>query len=141
MIKKMLENSYKFWYQIVNFWTLFFMAIIVVDLFSSNKQSSLVSALAIIYIGVLAIYVGNKEFERWYHLHQGRHPGEMYVILWTVLIASLLACDLIMQTNYSLPGAVISAYLTVLTLLVITNKSKNLYRKSLPNRRKTKKTG
>ena len=84
--------------------------------------------LAAVYISVLAIYVGNKEFERWYNRHQGQHPGEMFVIIWTVVMLGLLMGDMLLGPNYEVPGAVVSSYIAVLTILAITRKSKQLYR-------------
>jgi hypothetical protein len=73
--------------------------------------------------------VGNKEFERWYDIHRSKHPGEIYVIAWTFLIFTIIALDVILQKKYILPSGVVSSYLAVLTILVITNKSKSLYRR------------
>ena len=129
MIKKALNNSFHFWRQIINFWTIVFMIFIVYDFIFNNQLLEIMGPLSAIYIGVLAIYVGNKEFERWYDIHRSKHPGELYVIVWTFLIFAVIALDVILQKEYTLPSGVVSAYLAVLTILVITNKSKALYQR------------
>jgi hypothetical protein len=129
MIKKAFNNSFQFWRQIINFWTIVFMVFIVYDFINNNHLIEIMGSLAAIYIGVLAIYVGNKEFERWYDIHRSKHPGEIYVIAWTFLIFTIIALDVILQKKYILPSGVVSSYLAVLTILVITNKSKSLYRR------------
>jgi uncharacterized membrane protein YhaH (DUF805 family) len=129
MIKKLFDNSFHFWRQIINFWTIVFMVFIVYDFINNNQLIEIMGSLAAIYIGVLAIYVGNKEFERWYDIHRSKHPGEIYVIAWTFLIFTIIALDVILQKKYILPSGVVSSYLAVLTILVITNKSKSLYRR------------
>jgi membrane protein implicated in regulation of membrane protease activity len=129
MIKKLFDNSFHFWRQIINFWTIFFMIIIIYDFINNNLFAEVMGSLSAIYIGVLAIYVGNKEFERWYDVHRSKHPGELYVIVWTLLIFIILSLDVILQKEYVLPSSIVSSYLAVLTILVITNKSKALYRR------------
>jgi hypothetical protein len=84
--------------------------------------------LAIIYIAALTIYVSNKEFERWYHRHDRQHPGEIFVIAWSILIAVLLVIDSLSLNSYHLPESVVSSYIAVLTILAITRKSRQVYR-------------
>ncbi len=81
-----------------------------------------------IYIGILTIYVNDKKFECWYHNHNRKHPGEIFVIIWTVLIIFLALAAFITGRPYHLPAAVVSSYIAVLTLLAITRKSKQTYK-------------
>lgn len=133
MFRTFFNNSFKFWREIINLWTCLFIFSIIYDFIGNNSLSDILGPLAAIYIGVLAIYVGNKEFERWYDRHLGRHPGEFFVIIWTILIFSIIVLDIIFRKEYVLPSSVVSAYLAVLSILVITGKSKSLY-----NKKKTK---
>ncbi|MCF7795185.1 hypothetical protein K9M50_02400 [Patescibacteria group bacterium] len=129
MIKKLFNNIFLFWRQIINFWTIVFMIFIVYDFINNNQLIEIMGSLAAIYIGVLAIYVGNKEFERWYDIHRSKHPGEIYVIIWTLLVFGIIVLDVVLQKEYKLPSGVVSSYLAVMTILVITNKSKSLYKR------------
>lgn len=97
------------------------------DFLTDNSVGSVLNALATIYIGALAIYVSNKEFERWYHRHRGQHPGEIFVLIWSALVFVLIIGDLAWENNYELPNAVISSYIAVLTILAVTKKSKQMY--------------
>ncbi len=128
MSREIIKNDFSFWRYLMNFWTVLFLLFIVFDFSSQNGYGSILNILAAVYISVLAIYVGNKEFERWYNRHQGQHPGEMFVIIWTVVMLGLLMGDMLLGPNYEVPGAVVSSYIAVLTILAITRKSKQLYR-------------
>ncbi|NCD00657.1 hypothetical protein EOL94_01010 [bacterium] len=129
MLKKIFNNSFKFWKEIINLWTILFIFSIIHDFIGNNSLSDVLGPISAIYIGVLAIYVGNKEFERWYDRHKGKHPGEVFIIIWTILVFTIIVLDIIFKKSYILPSSVVSAYLAVLTMLVITGKSKALYRK------------
>lgn len=122
-----MNIDFKFWRYLVNFWSFLFIFFIIYDFFTNNVYTEVLNVLSVVYISVLAIYVGNKEFERWYDNHSGKHPGEIFVVIWTVLIFLLIVADFILQTEYALPGSVLSAYVAVLTILAITNKSKELH--------------
>jgi hypothetical protein len=41
--------------------------------------------MSVVYIGVLGLFASTKEFDRWYDLHESRHPGELFVIAWTLV--------------------------------------------------------
>lgn len=128
MSRDLIKNDFSFWRYLMNFWTVIFLLFIVFDFSNQNGYSGLLNILAAVYISVLAIYVGNKEFERWYNRHQGQHPGELFVVIWTVIVLGLLVGDILLGDSYVVPGAVVSSYIAVLTILAITRKSKQLYR-------------
>ncbi|MBN2884379.1 hypothetical protein JXE04_00425 [Patescibacteria group bacterium] len=123
-----LNNEFRFWRGLINVWSILFFTIIISDFFYANAYIGALNAIATIYVSILAIYVSNKEFERWYDRHQESHPGEVFVIMWTGIVITLLALDFIYGAAYELPASVISAYIAVLTILVITRKSKELYK-------------
>jgi hypothetical protein len=52
------------------------------------------------------------------------------------IVMTLLILDFIYGAVYKLPASVISAYITVLTILVITRKSKELYKLQKKKRRR-----
>lgn len=128
-----IVNNFNFLRKLINFWTVFYFSVIIYDFLFTLQISNLLDITSAVYIGVLAIYVGDKEFERWYNKHQSRHPGEVFVVLWTVLIFFLIFFGAVLKNNYSLPSSIISSYIAVLTILVITRKSKQIY---LERRRK-----
>lgn len=122
-----IVNSFNFFRRLINFWTIFYFSVIVYDFLFSLNINNLLEIVSAVYIGVLAIYVGDKEFERWYNKHQSRHPGEIFVVLWTVLIFFLIFFGALFKSSYSVPNSVVSSYIAVLTILVITRKSKQVY--------------
>lgn len=128
MKKFFLKNDFGFWRKLINAWTFVFFASIIIDLIGGNAYEDILNAIATIYISVLAIYVSNKEFQRWYDRHEDGHPGELFVIIWSVLIFILFLLDFCLGTAYTLPNSISSAYIAVLTILVITKKSKELYK-------------
>ena len=125
---KKIPKKINFWRYLINFWSIFFFMAIIIDLHQGNGLVGLLGITAAIYVGVLAIYVGDKEFERWYDKHSEKHPGEIFVIIWTLIILLLLACSLVLGDYYQIPNSVVSSYIAVLTILVVTNKSKQMYR-------------
>lgn len=117
------------WFYLTAFWSIIFIGLVVYDFIKDNALGYFIDYLSFIYIGLLTIYVGNKEFERWYKTHKGRHPGEWFVIIWTIVIFSITIIDIIQDKAYKMPSALISSYIAVLTILAITEKSKEIYRK------------
>lgn len=137
MRKSFLTNDFGFWRKLINAWSILLFLMIIADFIGKNAYEGILSAISVIYVSVLAIYVSNKEFERWYDRHEGNHPGELFVVIWSILIGALIILDFICGADYSIPGSLISSYIAVLTILVITKKSKELYR--LKRKKKTKK--
>lgn len=138
MTKEYLKNDYNFWRYLINFWSVLFFVVIILDFFVQNSYNDLLNVLAAIYISALAIYVSNKEFERWYDKHDSRHPGEVFVIIWSLLIVSLFILSFVFKGDYQMPTAVVSSYIAVLTILAVTRKSKQLYLAKQRSARKTK---
>lgn len=126
MIKKKERNI---WRYLTYCWTLLFYAAIILDFCGNGVMKELFGVLSAIYVAVLAIYVSDKEFERWQDLHSSQHPGELFVIGWSLLIIGLLIAELVVNKTYRIPDLVIYVYITVLGVLAITRKSKDLYNK------------
>jgi hypothetical protein len=132
MNKKNLLTDFDFWRYLINVWSLVFFAAIIYDAVTGNAAEEALKVFSIVYIGVLAIYVSNKEFERWYHHHRRQHPGEAFVVIWSVLVVALLLWDVTSAQIYHLPETVVSSYIAVLTILAITRKSRQTYQAQYP---------
>ncbi len=115
---------------LVNFWTLALWALIIIDFFLKNKFDGVLGVMSAIYSATLSLYVGTKEFKRWHQLYDGRHPGESFVIGWTVLIFGLLLCSMFLGYDYKVAGEVVADYVVVLSVFAITQESKKLYKKA-----------
>lgn len=124
----MKDRALNFWFYIVNIWTLIFIGLVIADFINQNSLGELLDIAGFIYIGILAIYSGDKEFDRWNKIQMGNRRGELYAIIWTMLIISLVTWSFALDRNYKMPTSVISSYTAVLAILAITQKSKNLYR-------------
>ena len=117
----------KIWRILTNFWTVIFIAFLIFDFFWLNRYEYLTVPFSVIYIGVLGLYASTKEFDRWYEMHEGRHPGELFVILWTVVIFALLGISFFSRGGYKISSEAIADYIMVLSVFALTQKSKRLY--------------
>jgi uncharacterized protein YacL len=115
------------WRYLVNFWTLALFTLIVFDFLGRNSLVVLIGPVASIYIAVLAIYTAQKEFERWHDNNLGRHPGEVYVVLWTILVVGLFILQLFYSDVYKMPSEIYTTYIVVIGVLAITKRSKASY--------------
>jgi len=132
LLKRLLATgSFKFWRHMVNFWTVVFFAAIAYDFFHDNilSQTEVLLAVAAIYTALLAIYSAEKEFRRWHHMHSSIHPGELYAILWTILIVILIVGATFFVPTYHIPAEVSASYVGVIGILALTRESKNYYKK------------
>lgn len=127
MGKDFIKNEFNFWRYLINFWSIIFFVIIILDFYTRNAYTDLLNILATVYISALAIYVSNKEFERWYDKHNSKHPGEVFVVIWSIIVFCLFALDFVLKNRYQMPNSVISSYIAVLTILAVTRKSKEIY--------------
>ena len=116
----------KIWRILTNFWTVIFIAFLIFDFFRFNQFEYLTVPFSVIYVGILGLYASTKEFDRWYEMHEGRHPGELFVILWTVVIFALLGISFFFG-GYRISSEAIADYIMVLSVFALTQKSKRLY--------------
>lgn len=128
----------RIWRILTYLWTIFFMVFVLVNFFNHNSYEVLVIPFSVVYTGILSVYVGTKEFDRWYDLHIGRHPGEWFIIAWSILIFLLLGLSIWDRENYHLSTDIAAVYITVLSIFALTQKSKQLYRKKKQKLEKTR---
>lgn len=114
----------------MNFWTLAVFGAIGFNFIQNGSFKGGLDALLAIYIALLAIYAGDKEFEQWHDHHSSRHPGEIYVVLWTLIIVALVIGDFIFKKdNAGLTSEIAATYIAVLSILAITRRSKAVYQR------------
>lgn len=114
------------WRYMTNFWCLVAYGAIIYDFIYDHALGDLLPSILVIYIAFLTIFVGVKEFERWYEVKQSRHPGELFVIGWTIIIMGIFIAKVVLNKAYVIPGEVLSTYIGVLSIMAITQKSKKL---------------
>jgi uncharacterized membrane protein YhaH (DUF805 family) len=119
-----------FWRKLANIWTILFLGLIISDFVTAGSYQYLIPAFSVIYGAILSIFVGTKEFQRWYNLyHSKKHPGEVFVFLWTVLILFIFIYSWIFKNKYVISSDIISVYVMVLTVFAISQGSKKAYNK------------
>ncbi len=116
----------RLWRYITNFWCLVSYLAIGLDFYYDHALAEILPSILVIYVALLVIFAGVKEFERWYEFRRDRHPGEWFVIGWTLLVIGVLVATVVMHKEYKLPEEVISTYIAVLSIMAITQKSKRL---------------
>ncbi|TSC60555.1 MAG: hypothetical protein LiPW15_433 [Parcubacteria group bacterium LiPW_15] len=120
----------KIWRVLTNIWTYVFLMFICANFFLHNRFERLIGPMSIIYIGILGLYVGTKEFDRWYDMHaEDRHPGELFVAAWTVIILILMGFTFILGDAYEVSSEAVAAYIMVLSVFALTQKSKALHKR------------
>lgn len=125
----MEKKKVNMWRILVNLWSIVLFAAIFYDFLGNNSLNGLLNIVSTLYVAILMIYVGDKEFERWYAKREGVHLGEIFVFVWTAIMITLLILDLLKKEAYHVPDCVVNSYVSVLTILVITRKSKQIYQK------------
>jgi|GEM_PF-3607516 len=58
-----LFQNEKIWRILTNVWTVIFVAFLIFDFFQFNKFEYLIAPFSFVYVGVLGLYVGTKEFD------------------------------------------------------------------------------
>lgn len=119
----------RIWRWITNLWTFVLLAFLIINFIEKDAYDFLVPAFSVIYAGALGLYAGTKEFDRWYEQHESRHPGEVFVIVWTVIVLFLFGAQIILRSDYKVSSEVVADYIMVLSIFALTQKSKNLHRR------------
>jgi len=112
----------------INLWTFLVLPFVVLNFVLEDRLSYLAVPTAVLYTGLLALYVGTKEFDRWYKTHRGRHPGEWFVILWTAVMAALFVASVFLGPAHTIHSELVAVYVAVLSLYAFTHKSKEFHR-------------
>ncbi len=132
-IIKEIRSSPRFWWKLSALWTVVVYTAIVFNFIKDGIYDNGLDALLVIYVAILAIYAGDKEFERWHDRHSHRHPGEAFVIIWTLLVIAIAACQFVFDKATGLTSEIVATYIAVLSVLAVTRRSKSLYDKRRRN--------
>lgn len=117
-----------FWRYLTDFWTLVSFVVIGLNFKEGGHLHHLLGPVLAIYVGLLALFLAEKEFERWHWKSGGKHMGEIYVWLWTALIVGILGATYVTHSEYVLEEEIWSSYIAVLAVLAITRKSKEMFK-------------
>jgi drug/metabolite transporter (DMT)-like permease len=134
MKKKVYPTSEKYWRCLTNIWLGVMVCVILIDFWSNGEYYFLISPVSILYITLLSVYITSKEFKRWFKDYKGHHPGEIALVIWTVLIFALIVSNAYLGSNYHICQEVISTYLVVVVLFIASRGSKMIYFKQKQKR-------
>lgn len=115
------------WRIVTNIWTIIAFLAFSIDFFSFHKYSISSAGISIIYIAILTLYAGTKEFDRWLNTLAVNYKGEVFVIVWTFFIIILSLISFFSAKKYNLPSELVTVYITVLGIFALTRRSKYLY--------------
>ena len=115
------------WRWLTNFWTIVSFAIILENFRLSGELGHILGPVLAIYVAVLAIFSTEKEFERWHWYNKSRHLGEIYVVVWSLLVVGLIILTYATGSSYKIESEIFSTYIVVLGILAITRKSKQIF--------------
>jgi len=115
---------------LTNSWTVVAMFLFILDFYSFSQYSSVTSAVGVIYIAILGLYVGTKEFYRWHEFHDTRHIGEIFVIVWTAVLFLIIFSVVFINKDYHISGELIAVYTAIIGIFALTQNSKIFFRES-----------
>jgi hypothetical protein len=125
-----LFSSERIWRTLAHFWMAGMIGAGELDLLMGGPLRGALDAMAIIYVAVLSMYAGTKEFSRWHEMYKsGHHPGELMVGIWTIFMGALFFEKAFFRQDYYIPAGVVSAYIAVLSIFAITTRSKSEHEK------------
>lgn len=115
------------WRWLVNLWMLIIISLMVADFVLQGRYSQIITPISMVYVSLLSVYVTTKEYERWFLMYKGKHPGEIGVVVWTLLLLVMILICLINGDQYKIQQDVVTTYITVIVVFVITKASKQLF--------------
>lgn len=121
----------RIWRWLANFWTIVFLVFVAINFFLEEQFGFLITPFSVLYIGVLSLYVSTKEFDRWYEMHKSRHPGEAFVIVWTIVVFAMFVFSILGNRDYKIDNEIVAVYIAVLSIFAITQKSKRFHKEKL----------
>jgi|SRR3989344_3688239 len=127
MFEKKNNNELKLWKLLTNFWSIITLFVFIVTFFRILDLSASLSHLSIIYISLLSLFVGVKEVSRWKDKKfSSRHHGELFVIIWTILMLMFVLLKALRPSEYILTNEFTATYLSIAAIFFISHRSKNL---------------
>ncbi|MFA6410242.1 MAG: hypothetical protein WCW26_01545 [Candidatus Buchananbacteria bacterium] len=111
---------------ILNSWTLVTIFIFALDFFSGGRYNSSASAIGIIYLAILSLYAGEKEYTRWKNNFISCFLGEGFVVVWTAVLIIFALTAPLSEGRFKIPAELAVIYTSVVGVYIITKRSKSL---------------
>lgn len=105
-------------------WNIIVFIFILVDYASAEEWAYLLGPLLITYMGVLSLYVATKEFSRWASDYHGKHPGEVFILVWTLLMIFLFFSSLLDDSHRRVNSEIVATYIGVLSVFIVSREAK-----------------
>lgn len=120
----------RFWKALVNFWSVITAVVFLTTFFKVYDLSNILSSVSIIYITILSIFTGIKEFSRWRSQKKflSRYNGEIFIVAWTLIMVIFMFVAAI-YPEHKIYGQFTATYLSVLGIFGVSLKSKTLWKK------------
>lgn len=116
-----------FWKALANFWASITAIAFMLNFFNVLNISHILTDLMIIYLSILTIFTGLKEYSRWKEKKFfSQSNGEIFIIAWTILIVAFILLSAYDKSQYKLSTEFTATYLSVMGIYAISRKSKNL---------------
>ena len=126
---KKSKKELQFWKILTNFWGFVTAIVFLATFFNVWDLSHLLTDITIIYLSILSIFAGVKEYSRWKSKNfLSKYNGEIFVLAWTILMMLFIIITAYNQ-SYKLYSQFTATYLSVLGIFAISLKSKNLRNK------------
>lgn len=117
-----------FWRNLAGFWAIITMLLFAIEFFYLKKSDTMANLASIIYVTILGIYAGTKEFYRWSQEdYSSAHWGEFFVFYWTAMMLATIVFAL--WQNVKLPEGLVATYIAIVSIYALTRRSKHLYYK------------
>lgn len=120
----------KIWRFLTDFWTILIFILLIVNLVYPGRFTNLISPLSIIYVAILGLFVSTKEFKRWSNSDFQQRLGEVYIVLWTILLFTLIILGIFDSEHYEIAPEIVATYLSLMSIFALSRKSKSSYLKS-----------
>jgi hypothetical protein len=132
-LPQMEKTNDRIWRQLSNLWTFGAMGFFLFDFFTGDRYSGFAAAVSIIYITILGIYVGTKEFDRWQEKHHSKRKGETFIFIWTFIIIFFIVTAIASGGKYRMPSEFTATYIALLSIFALTQRSKFLHNQKEQN--------
>lgn len=115
-----------FWKGLTNFWAWLTALVFMLTFFKIWDLSHLLTNITIIYLSILSIFTGTKEYSRWKSgKFLSKYHGEVFVFVWTILMVGFIIISAL-NPDYKVQSQYTATYLSVLGIFAVSLKSKTL---------------
>lgn len=123
---KKSKKELLFWKGLTNFWAWITAIVFLLTFFKVWDLSHLLTNITIIYLSILSIFTGTKEYNRWKSKNfLSKYHGEVFIFVWTILMVGFLLVSAL-NPEYKVYSQFTATYLSVLGVFAISLKSKSL---------------